>query len=102
MEYAFGTSPVIANDPAPRMPTMQADSTHFIMQYQRDTELGDITFTAETSSDIQNWKSPGEPGAPVGFVDELISTDENIETREAKIPLNTGGRIFLRVKVSKD
>ena len=91
MEYAFGTSPVIANDPAPRMPTMQASATHFIIQYQRDTDLGDITLTAQTSSDMQNWNAPGDASAPAGFVDELISTAGNIETHEARVPLKLRG-----------
>ncbi|MEO7098307.1 MAG: CAP domain-containing protein [Luteolibacter sp.] len=102
IEYAFGTSPVAANDPAPRMPQAVADASFYILQYQRDTTLTDLTFTAGASSDLTTWKSPGQAGAPAGFSDTLISTAGTIETRQAKIPLSSGGPWFMRVQVTKN
>ncbi len=101
IEYAFGTSPVVANDAAPRMPQVMADASFYILQYQRDTSLTDLTFTAAASSDLTTWNSPGQPGAPAGFSDTLISTAGTIETRQAKIPVSSGGTWFMRVQVAK-
>ena len=101
LEYAFGTSPVAPNDPAPRMPVSSSNATYFILQYQRDTSLTDIALTPQASADLGTWKSPGQAGAPAGFTDTLISTAGTIETRQAKIPRTSGGRWFMKVQVSK-
>ncbi|MEO5917741.1 MAG: CAP domain-containing protein [Luteolibacter sp.] len=101
VEYAFGTSPVSGNEAAPRMPTLQASASHCVVRYIRDTTLADLTLVPVASSDFATWKSPGQPGAPAGFTDSIVSTAGNLETREAKIPLGSGGRWFLRVQVNK-
>lgn len=101
IEYAFGTSPVIGNDPAPRMPTAQTTATNFVLQYQRDTSLADLTFTAQASTTMGNWKAPGETGAPTGFADVLISTSGNIQTRKATIPRASSANCFMRVSITR-
>jgi len=101
IEYAFGTSPVIANDPAPRMPVDCSTATRFVMRYQRDTALADLTFTAQASVDLESWTSPGETGAPSGFADTLISTSGTLETHEVTIPRDSCGNIFIRVRVTR-
>ncbi len=100
IEYAFGTSPVIGNDPAPRMPATQTTATDFVMQYQRDTSLTDLIFTAQACPALGNWKAPGETGAPVGFTDVLISTSGTLQTRQAKIP-RSSGNTFMRVRITR-
>ncbi|MEI7908451.1 MAG: MBG domain-containing protein, partial [Verrucomicrobiota bacterium] len=101
VEYAFGTSPVTANDPAPRMPQAQISLTHFVMQYQRDTTLTDLTFTAEACSGLGNWKAPGDAGAPAGFTDSVISTSSGVETHQVIIPRSSGTNIFMRMRISR-
>ena len=100
VEYAFGTSPVIGNDPAPRMPAAQTTATDFVLQYQRDTALTDLTFTAQACTDLGDWKAPGELGVPTGFTDILISTTGTLQTRQAKIPLSSGNT-FMRVRITR-
>jgi len=101
IEYAFGTSPVVPNDPAPRMPVTVADPAYYILQYQRDTSLTDLTFTTCASPDLTNWKTPGQSGAPAGFTDTLVSSAGTIETRRAKIPVSSGGRWFMKMQVTR-
>ena len=100
IEYAFGTSPVTANDPAPRMPVAHSTATQFVLQYQRDTALADLTFTAQASVDLATWKSPGETGAPSGLADSLISTSGTVETHQVTVPRASCGRVFIRVGVT--
>jgi len=100
IEYAFGASPVAGNDSAPRLPAASRTATHFVLRYQRDTSLTDVLLTPQACSGLGNWKSPGETGAPTGFTDVLLSTDDSIQTREAKLPLGAGN-CFLRVRVSR-
>ena len=101
VEYAFGTSPVIGNEATPRMPAIQANASQFVIRYLRDTSLTDVTLAPVASSDLTTWKSPGQPGAPAGFTDISISSAGNIETREARIPHGSGGKWFMRVRVTR-
>ena len=101
IEYAFGTSPIVGNDPTPRMPVVIANPANQIIQYQRDTALTDITFTAQASSNLGTWKAPGETGAPTGFSDALITTTGTVQTRQASVPRSSGNKIFLRLRVTQ-
>jgi uncharacterized protein YkwD len=100
IEYAFGGSPVGGNDPPERLPVTSATATQFILRYQVDTSLGDLIVTPQTCPTMSSWKKPGDAGAPVGFTDQLISTNGNIQTREASIPLSSG-KCFLRLGVTR-
>lgn len=101
IEYAFGTSPVLGNELAPRMPVNSVTATHFVVRYQRDAALTDIVFTPQTCPVLGNWKAPGQAGAPAGFTDTVISTLGTLETREAKIPLSSGSTCFIRIQVTR-
>jgi hypothetical protein len=101
IEYAFGTSPLLANETAPRIPILQPSSSHFIIRYTRDTALTDITLLPVASSDFTTWKSPGQSGAAAGFTDSVISTTATLEIHEAKIPRTSGAKWFMRLKVTK-
>lgn len=100
IEYAFGGSPVSGNDPPASLPAPSTTETHFVLTYQRDTSLSDLTYTPQACPIMENWKAPGEAGAPAGFTDEWVSSDGPIETREAKIP-RSSGTCFLRVRISR-
>ncbi|MCX6865765.1 MAG: hypothetical protein NTV46_06010, partial [Verrucomicrobia bacterium] len=100
LEYAFGSAPDVGNDPAPRMPVAQTSPTHFVLQYQCDTALTDLSFTAQACSDLTHWQAPGEVGAPSGFTDTLISTTGTVQTREAKIP-RSSGNCFMRMCITQ-
>ncbi|MEI6675049.1 MAG: MBG domain-containing protein [Verrucomicrobiota bacterium] len=101
IEYAFGSSPTLANDPAPRLPTTHTTTTDFVLQYQIDTTLSDLTVTPQASAALGNWKAPGEAGAPGGFTDGVVATSGTLQTREAKIPRSAGATWFMRVRVSR-
>ena len=101
LKYAFGTRPVTANDPAPHMPSAAITATHWVLHYQRDTTLTDLTFTPQASTDQKSWYAPGQAGAPKGFTDTVISTSGTVETHEASIPRDAGTVAFLRVSVSQ-
>jgi hypothetical protein len=100
LEYAFGTSPVIANAAGAGMPAVRSSPTHFVLRYERDTVLTDLNFTAECSDDLIHWNAPLEAGAPAGFSDEWISTTGTVETREASVP-RAAGNCFLRIHISR-
>jgi Ig-like domain CHU_C associated/Cysteine-rich secretory protein family len=101
VEYAFGTSPLIGNESAPRMPVPQTTATHFIMRYQRDTALLGVQITPQACPVLGDWKAPVTPGAIAGFTDTLISAAGTVQTREAKLPLSSGNNCFMRMQVSQ-
>ncbi|MBC8127614.1 MAG: hypothetical protein H8M99_10790 [Gloeobacteraceae cyanobacterium ES-bin-144] len=82
------------------MPKALMTATHFVMSYQQDTALGDITFSPEACASMTHWTAPGVAGAPVGFSDNLISTNGTLQTREASIP-RSNGAYFLRIKITQ-
>ncbi len=102
IEYGFGTSPVSSNGISDRMPTTRASETHFILTYQRDTALADLSFTPCVSGDIHSWKSPGQAGVPAEFIDILISTTNGIQTREASIPKTAMSNCFMTVQIKRN
>ena len=83
------------------VPVPSVDTAYYILRYQRDTSLTDITFIPLASTDLSHWSAPGAGGAPVGFSDTVIATNGTIETHEAKIPRSDSGKWFMRVQVSK-
>jgi hypothetical protein len=101
VEYAFGASPVLANDENARLPSSRIANGNLVLSYQVDTSLGDLAVAAEACSSMGAWKSSGEAGAPAGFTERFVASDGVIETREASIPISSGGRCFLRVRVSR-
>lgn len=100
IEYAFGTSPVAANEATPNHPARQASATHLVIRYVRNTNLADLLLVPVASSNLVSWKSPSDLGAPAGFTDSVVSTAANLETREAKIPRGSSG-MFLRMRVTR-
>lgn len=101
IEYAFGGSPIIANDAAPRMPAFYQTASECFLQYQLDTTITDITVTPVATSNLTQWFAPGASGAPAGFTSVTTSTSGNIQTRKAAVPKSTSSRCLLRVQVTR-
>ena len=101
LEYAFGGSPVSSADPADRLPVSRIENGGLVLRYRIDTKLADLLLVAEACPSMSGWKAPGEPGAPAGFADQWIATEGTIQTREARLPLGSGSRCFLRLRVSR-
>jgi hypothetical protein len=70
-----------------------------VLRYQRDKTRTDVTLVPIACPTMTHWKAPGTSGAPAGFVDTLVSTVGDIETREAVLPISGGKACFLRLRV---
>jgi uncharacterized protein YkwD len=101
LEYAFGGSPINPADPADRLPVSRIESGQLVLRYKLDTTLSDLSIVPEACPTMTSWKAPGAPGALAGFTDIPVSTAGTIQTREARLPLNTGGACFLRLRVTR-
>lgn len=103
VEYAFGTSPALAAESRPRYPQASQNGSNIIVNYQIDTSLSDLSYVAEASTTLaaDSWRTPGQGGAPAGFMDQLVSTNGSIQSRKATIPLSAGAKVLFRVRVVK-
>lgn len=103
LEYAFGTSPVTASEAAPRWPKIQsATATSVVIEYQVDLGLTDLTVTPEATLTLDTWYGPTDSKRPPGFVVTNLTTTNNIQTRQATLPLSAGQKGFLRVKATQN
>jgi len=101
IEYALGGSPVSAADPPGSVPQTAVTGTHLTLRYQVDTSLADVVVTPQACFTLGAWTSPGETGAPSGFAVETISLEGDMETREARLPLDAAPGCFLRLRVHR-
>ncbi len=101
LEYAFGSSPLEADEVRPRLPVTSMTASHLVMDYKWDTSVTDLDYGAEASTDLLTWRAPGAPAAPAGFTDQLLSTNGTIQTRRAAIPRSAGAQVFIRMRVTK-
>jgi hypothetical protein len=101
LEYAFGTSPLLAAESGPRYPLSSLSSGNMVVNYQVDTSLTDLSYIAEASTTLAlgAWRTPGQAGAPTGFTDQAVATNGSIQTRKATIPTSAGAKVFFRVRV---
>lgn len=102
IEYAFGMSPIDADDDTSRLPVPSTFANTFQFTYQRDTALADLTVEACVSTDGANWFAVGDPGAPADFTETTVATDGSIETRRAAVPLGGHPRLLMRVRVVRE
>ncbi len=95
--YALGLSAVT---PA-TLPGATLSGDQLRLRYQRDIAQTDITVIPEASSDLQTWYALGSAGAPVGFTENVISAIGSVQTRELAIPVTSGSRVFLRLRITR-
>ena len=95
---AWGLDPT-RSDPAV-VPGATIDGSLLCVHYTVDTALSDVVVDVQVSSDLSNWFVPGDPGAPVGFVDTadgpLVGT---YQARTAAVPFAGHGSLFMRMRI---
>jgi len=99
MAYALGLSPVAAS--ARLLPQASVIQGNLRLDYSRDTSKADITLTPQVSTNLRTWFTPGQPGAPAGFSDTLLSTNGTVQSRRASVPVSPAGPAYLRLRVTK-
>ena len=93
--YALGLSATTSA----RLPAAAISGGQLRLVYPRDTAKSDITLAPEVSTDLVNWYAVGAGGAPAGFADTTIASVGTLLTREATVPLTSGSRLFLRLRI---
>jgi uncharacterized protein YkwD len=98
MAYALDVSPVSPG--AAGLPRAVVTGGHLRLDYTRRTDRTDVVLVPQVSSDLTNWFTPGQSGAPAGFTDSSVSLSGTAETRRATVPLS-GTHRYLRLKATR-
>jgi hypothetical protein len=93
VEYAFGLDPNVSGLAGLPMSGMEFDAGtgYLTLTYEKDLARTDITYQAESSIALSGWTAVS---------DTLVGTAGNVETRQARLPMNGTGK-FLRLKVTR-
>jgi hypothetical protein len=97
--YALGLSPT--QYAGHQLPLPAKQGSNLVLDYAREGSRSDVTVTPQVSSDFQTWYSPGQPGAPAGFTETLTGTLGTLQSRRAQLPISSGARWVMRLKVTR-
>ncbi len=93
-EYALGTEPKVADAPS----ATRLDSTARSIVFKRRSQVGDVSYTVETSTDLVTWKSGVDRTGP------STTTPLDPEWDSVTVPsltaLSSPTRHFLRLRIS--
>ena len=92
-ELALGSNPLVADpDSLPFLDVVEIGADDFLaLSYQRPEGLGDLNYTAEISSDLDNWTQ---------LTEEVVSTTNGMEEILARSTTPfTGDPEFLRLRI---
>jgi hypothetical protein len=90
LEYAMGTQPKIAEDPA--VPTPEVVGNEMVYTYTADIFQSEAALFPQISSDLQSWETV--TGDTPGVIVESPSTVDNVRTFRIRVPLNDPRRYF--------
>jgi len=88
-EYALGLDP-LTSDAQVRAPAVSWDGTNWTFTWIRPTDRADVTYVAETSTDLVTWSSSGLTPA-------LVARASGFDTWRVSVPAGTARRQFFRL-----
>lgn len=97
--YALGLSPT--QYAGHQLPLPSKQGSNLVLDYAREGSRSDVTVTPQVSPDFQTWYSPGQPGAPAGFTDTLTGTLGTLQSHRVQLPISSGPRWVMRLKVTR-
>ncbi|MFC7337547.1 CAP domain-containing protein [Haloferula chungangensis] len=98
MAYAMGLSPM---DPACHLvPRAEEIDGQLVIHYTTHPSRTDLSYGAEAATGLEGWVSPGEPGAPEGFSDQILSSEGNTVNRRAALSIGATSAAFMRMNAS--
>ena len=92
LEYALHGNPTTPD--TARSPTVAIESGYLTLTYFKVTTALDIQYAIEQSTDLVTWTTAGS-------IDEIIATQDNVQTIKAKVAMNGAPRLFLRLRITR-
>ena len=96
LEYAMGTQPKVAEDPA--LPTTEVIGNEMVYTYTADIFQSEAALFPQISSNLQTWETV--TGDTPGVIVESPSTVDNVRTFRIRVPLSDPRRYF-RLRAQK-
>jgi hypothetical protein len=92
LEYALHGNPTTPD--TARLPTVALEGGYLTLTYFKVTTALDIQYAIEQSTDLLMW-------TPANSTDEIIATQDNVQTIKAKVATNGEPRLFLRLRITR-
>src|SRR6185437_11265018 len=92
LEYALHGNPTTPD--TARSPMVAIESGYLTLTYFKVTTALDIQYAIEQSTDLVTWTTAGS-------IDEIIATQDNVQTIKAKVAMNGAPRLFLRLRITR-
>jgi hypothetical protein len=91
LEWAQGTSPVVAGATRPEL---GLEPGFLTLTYRRSDAAVDLTFAVYESENLTSW-------APASSTEETLSDDGLVRVIKARVPLGTEGHKLIRLQISR-
>ncbi len=92
VKYALGLDP--KQNITTGLPAVSTTATDWVYTYTRPTNITDVTYEVEVSSDLVSWSS-------AGVIHELVSSDGTTDTWHGRFPLASASTAFFHLKVTR-
>ena len=92
LEYALHADPLKADTTI--LPAVAVEGAYLTLTYTKVTTATDIQYSVEQSGDLTNWTTSSP-------INEIIATQDNLQTIKAKVALNGATKLFLRLRVTR-
>jgi len=76
------------------LPTVSIESGYLTLTYFKVTTALDIQYAVEQSTDLLTWTTASS-------TDEIIATEDNVQTIKAKVAINGAPQLFLRLRITR-
>lgn len=96
-EYAFGTSPHLADDVPAVQARARALNGYLTIEFRRNLAAKDLVYTVEVSDDLSAWESGPAETVALGAVRNGDGTSS--ESHRCALPLGDSTRKFIRLRV---
>jgi alpha-L-arabinofuranosidase len=92
LKYALNLDPLTPGDAG--LPTVASNGKCLSLTYTQVLSATDITYTVEQSTDLINWSTANAQ-------DEVIATNNGVQTIKASVAMGTNNPLFLRLRVAR-
>ena len=92
LEYALHLNPLQPD--AIGAPRAGREDNFLTLTYTKVTTATDINYVVEQSVNLLSWD-------PANSIDEIVSTNGNVQTIRAKVDIGDATRLFLRLRVTR-
>jgi hypothetical protein len=92
VKYALGLAPKV--NATTGLPVVSTPGSDWVYTYTRPSDMSDVTYTVEISTDLTNWTT-------AGVTHEFVSAVGDTDTWQARYPLASATNVYFRLKIMR-